>query len=66
MLDDEEHLVVVGRQRCLRVENAVETQIVAVTHRPREIESRTLISVLVTGTHISNLIKSRPTVNSPV
>ena len=38
VLDDEQHLVVVGRQRLLRVQHLVEMQVVAITHGPAEVE----------------------------
>src|SRR5579883_761557 len=37
MLDDEEHLVVIGRERLLRVEQAVEMEIIAIAHLAAEI-----------------------------
>ena len=38
MLDDEQHLVMVGRARMLGVQNVVQVQVVAITHRLAEVE----------------------------
>ena len=46
MLDDEQHLVVVGRQGCLRIQQSVQLQIVAVAHVPREVETGAVVLVV--------------------
>ncbi|MNV79967.1 hypothetical protein D3C71_1735420 [compost metagenome] len=40
MLDDEEHLVVLGRQRVLRAQYFIQMQVIAVGHVAREIQLR--------------------------
>ena len=44
VLHDEQHLVVVGRQRMLRVQHLVQVQVVGVAHLVREVELRAFVA----------------------
>ena len=53
MLDDEQHLVVVRREGVLCIEDAVQVQVIAVTHGAAEIQLRPLLGDDVLGRRVA-------------
>jgi hypothetical protein len=53
VLHDEQHLVVVGRQRVLRAQHLVEVQVVGVAHVLREVELRAFVGDDLLGAHVT-------------